>query len=341
MLTTHWRSVWVALLAGIFCLTAVFGNLSAQQSPKQAAQPPSKKGPPAGAKTKLAPAPKWDRSVLETFFSDARERLGSGPPPGTGATGGATEPAAPAETQTAPTAGSASGGAHWSALVSAAAIEDEVKSSVQPVAAVVQTPTGFKGGGYKTAREEFSMLAVLFGVIGQYDGNIRFQKDAAILRSLFGRAGMNCKVGTDNSFEEAKHRSQDLAEVVRGGTVEQRPAEAEFKWPDIVNRAPLMKRMEKSLRDRLSPWTSNASEFNKNRGAIQNEAQLLAMICEVIKSEGYEYADDANYRKYVDTLQQQCLEIVEATKSQDPKRGQSAAALLNKTCDACHADFKS
>lgn len=345
MFTTKLRTIWVALLAGIFCFTLVLRDLWAQQASKKtggsqatATPSPSKKTPAGRAGSKLAPPPKWDRAVLETFFSDARERLGPGPAPGSGTSSVASETAGPTTPKpTTPT----TGGAHWSALVSAAAIEDEVKSRVQPVAAAVQTPTGFKGGGYRAAREEFSMLAVLFGVIGQYDGNIRFQKDAAILRSLFGRAGMNCKVGTDNSFEEAKHRSQDLAEVVRGGAVEQRPAETEFKWNEVVNRAPLMKRMEKSLRERLGPWTSNAAEFTKNRGAILNEAQLLAMLCEVIKSEGYEYADDANYRKYVDDLQQQCLEIIEATKSQDAKRGQSAAALLNKTCDACHADFRS
>jgi hypothetical protein len=344
MFTTKLRTVWVALLAGIFCLTVAWSDSPAKQAaPKPgraAAQPPAKSTPAGRRPTKLAPPPKWDRAVLETFFSDARQRLGAGPPPGAKSSGGATETASPTPTQPSPPT-TGSGGVHWSALVSATAIEDEVKSRVQPVAAAVQSPTGFKGGGYRAAREEFSMLAVMFGVIGQYDGNIRFQKDAAILRSLFGRAGMNCKVGTDNSFEEAKHRSQDLAEVVRGGAVEQRPAEADFRWAEVVNRAPLMKRMEKSLRERLSPWTSNASEFAKHRGAIQNEAQLLAMLCEVIKSEGYEYADDANYKKYIDELQQQCLEIVEATKSQDAKRGQSAAALLNKTCDACHADFRS
>ncbi|HEY2841522.1 MAG TPA: hypothetical protein VGJ26_20350 [Pirellulales bacterium] len=336
MLTTKLRTVWVALMACIFCLAIILSDLPAQQT----AQPPAKRAPTGRAPSKLASPPKWDRAVLETFFSDARERLGAGPPPGQAVASGATETASPATPQPAPTAPSTGGGAHWSALVSATAIEDEVKSQVQSVAAAVQSPTGFKGGGYREAREEFSMLAVLFGVIGQYDGNIRFQKDAAILRSLFGRAGMNCKVGTDNSFEEAKHRSQDLAEVVRGGAVEQRPAEAEFKWPEVVNRPPLMKRMQKA-KDKLNAWTSSGSEFGKNRAAIQHEAQLLAMICEVIKNEGYEYADDANYRRYVDELQQHCLDIVEATKSQDTKRGQSGAALLNKTCDACHSDFKS
>ncbi|MBI2826079.1 MAG: cytochrome c [Planctomycetia bacterium] len=333
----------------IGCLMSA-AQAAADPAPRRAAARPK-----AG---KLAPPPKWDRAVLETFFTDAREHLGPGPAPGSAATvtstGGAggtpatsgtatdaaadTTPPVTLDPAAAPADGSSG---RWSALVAPATLEDEVKAQVRPVAAAVQTPTAFKGGGYKAAREEFSLLAVLFGVIGQYDGDVRFKRDAVNLRSLFGRSGFNCKVGTDNSFAEAKQRSQDLAEVVRGGSIEDRKADAEFRWPETVNRPPLMKRMELSLRERLGPWTSNQNEFNKNRGGIIHEAQLLAVLAEVIKADGYEYADDATYREYVETLQQLSLEVVEAAKSNDFSKAQSAAGQINKRCDACHGDFRS
>ncbi len=226
-------------------------------------------------------------------------------------------------------------------MISASTLEDEVKAQVQPLAAAVQTPTGFKGGAYKIAREDFSLLAVLFGVIGQYDGQVRWQKDAPSLRDLFGRAGFNCKVGTDNSFNEAKARSQDLADLIRGNSPEVRNANSDFLWPDVANRPPLMKRMELSLRERLGPWTAGKGDFTKNRDAIIHEAELLLVLARVIKSEGYEYADDSSYRAYVDALEEQCQEIVAATKQEDLSRAQSAASQMNKTCDACHGDFRS
>jgi hypothetical protein len=296
--------------------------------------------------SKLARPPKWDRAVLETFFTDARERLGPSPVPGqTAAATALAADATPSATSAIPlppaTAQGAPSGSHWSRLISATSVEDEVKAQVQPLSAVVQTPTGFKGGGYKTAREDFSLLAVLFGVIGQYDGEVRWQKDAANLRTLFARAGFNCKVGTDNSFNEAKARSQDLTELVRGGTIEARPAENDFTWPEVVNRPPLMKRMERSLRERLGPWTGGRADFTKNREAVIHEAQLLAVLTQVIKSEGYEYADDSTYREYVDQLQRQCLDLIEAAKNGELPAAQSAASQLNKTCDACHGDFRS
>lgn len=180
----------------------------------------------------------------------------------------------------------------------------------------------------------------MFAVIGEYDGQIRWQAEAPSLRDLFARAGFNCKAATDSSFSEAKRRSQDLAELVRGGAVETRPAEAEFEWPAIANRPPLMKRMEQSLRERLDPWTASDRDFTKNRASIEHEAQLLALLARAIKSSGYEYADDESYRKYVDELEQHCLALIDACKNSALPQAQSATGALNKTCDACHGEYR-
>ena len=122
---------------------------------------------------------------------------------------------------------------------------------------------------------------------------MRWQKEAASLRDLFGRAGFNCKVGTDNSFNEAKLRSQDLSGPDSRQHARSSQRQRDFTWPEIANRPPLMKRMERSLRERLGPWTSGKGDFTKNRDAIIHEAECLLVLARVIKSEGYEYADDA------------------------------------------------
>ncbi len=301
------------------------------------AQAPSRAKP--RRTTKLADPPKWDRAVLETFFPDARAKLGPGPAPGAVAEqseGGAAAPVAETRAAAAPT-----GAAGWATVIAATTLEDEIKAQAQPLAAAVQTPTGFKGGGYKVAREDLTLLAVLFGVIAEYDGTVRWQKEAASLRDLFGRAGFNCKVGTDASFNEAKVRSQDLTDLIRGGTVETRPAESGATWPEVANRPPLMKRMEVSLRDRIGPWTAAQADFKKNQNALIHEAELLLALCRVIKSDGYEYADDTSYREYVDALERQCGEIITAAKNGELQQAQSAASQMNKTCDACHGDFRS
>jgi hypothetical protein len=322
------------------CLTIV--ALAAANQPALAQTAPRAK--PARRAVKLAPAPTWDRAVLETFFTDARQKLGPGPAPGEAELPpDSNATSSPTAISTGPAASSdqATSGAKWSTVISSSTLEDEVKAQVQPLATAVQTPTGFKGGAYKAAREDFTLLAVLFGVIGQYDGQVRWQKEAGSLRDLFGRAGFNCKVGTDNSYSEAKLRSQDLSDLIRGNSPEARNANSDFTWPDVANRPPLMKRMERSLRERLAPWTAGKGDFTKNRDAIIHEAELLLVLARVIKAEGYEYADDSSYRGYVDALEQQCQEILSAARQGDLQRAQSATSQMNKTCDACHGDFRS
>ena len=297
----------------------------------------------ARAKVSVVAPPKWDQSTLDAFYSDAREHLGPGPAP----TGAAASPVASPGPGATPAVGQPAqqndvhAGPQWSKLISPGSLEDEVKAKLQTLVAAIATPTAFKGGGYKAAREDFSVLAAVFGVIAQYDGPVRWRKDAVGLRAAYARAGVNCKVGTDNSFQEAKLRGQDLTELVRGGNVPVATADAEAKWSDVSNRQPLMKRMELAQRERLGPWTANAGEFGRNRDAIVREAQMLAMIAEVIKDQSYEYADDSTYRAYVDELQQHSLEIIEATKGNDFPKAQAASSGVNKACASCHGDFRS
>ena len=306
------------------------------------AQPRSGAGRPR-AKASLVPPPKWDRSTLDTFYSDARDHLGAGPAPTGIAASPIAEPgrsATPAEGQP-PRQNKSSTGTQWSKFISPGSLEDEVKAKVQTLAAAITTPTAFKAGGHKAAREDFSVLAAVFGVIAQYDGQVRWQKDAVGLRAAFARAGFNCKVGTDNSFKEAKLRGEDLADLVGGGNVSVATADAEAKWSEVSNRAPLMKRMELAQRERLGPWTASTAEFARNRDAVLREAQMLAMIAEVIKDPSYEFADDSTYRAYVDELQRHCLEMIEAAKNNDFPKAQAAASRANKACANCHGDFRS
>ncbi|HEX5443900.1 MAG TPA: hypothetical protein VFW87_08740 [Pirellulales bacterium] len=293
---------------------------------------------------KTAPPPKFDQETIETFFTDARSKLGPGQPGGAAvASNASSTPDAGGEEGGAGPADS-SGGFAWSKLISASALEDEIKAQLTPVAEATKTPSEFKGGGNHKDRVYFTELAMLFGVIAQYDGDVRssWKRDALALRDLFKRAGVNCKVGTDNSFKEAKQRSEDLSQLVSGGKVELPKPDPDVKWADVANRPPLMERMGKEGFDpRIKAWTADKGEFSKNRQALANEAQLVAVIARLIQDESYEYADDEGYLGFAKELERQATEIVESIKADSFERAQTAAGQLNKACSSCHADYRS
>jgi hypothetical protein len=298
--------------------------------------------PPAEAKAGkqgVQPAPKFDAEVLQLFATDARTKLGPGEP------GGVRAPAAATAGAAAPAAAGNNdlfeGGFTWSKLISPDSLEAEVKGQVPVTAEAVKTMTGFKGKGREQAQTSFTVLAMLFGVIAQFDGDVRWKKDAAGLEKSFSQAGFNCKTSSDAAYKGSQKCSQDLSELVRGGTVDLPKGDASVPWSDLLNRPALMRRMEEArVGGNVSKWLSTKGEFKKNKDALLREAQMLAVISEVIKSKGFESGDDDAYQKYATALQAQCLVMIEAIHTDQQDKAQSTFAQISKACDACHGDFK-
>lgn len=287
---------------------------------------------------KTARPPQFKDDEVSTFFDDALKQLGPGRP-GAAAVAAAIPQKAGAASEGSD--GAATSDAAWSKLISASTIEDEIKAQAGPLAEVTKTPSVFKGGGNQPARMHFTEVAMLFGVIAQYDGDVRWKKDALGLRDIYKRAGGNCKVGADNSYKEAKQRSDDLGQLISGGKIDLPKPDPDAKWADIANRPPLMARMGKEGYDpKIKAWTSDKGEFSKNRNALLEEAQIVAVIAHLIQDPSYEYGDDETYVEYAKELEKAALEIVEAVKGDSLQRAQAAAGQLNKACGTCHEGYR-
>ena len=253
---------------------------------------------------KRALPPKWDDRVRDAFFSDARsmlegERPNFGDRPGAGATV-SNVPGGPADSGSA----SGDGGFAWSKIISADTLQDEIKGLQNEVKDNVKNPSDFKGNLFKRARDDFSILATSFAVIGQYDGDVRWKDQAVTARDLFGQSGVNCKVATDQSFNDARQRAEDLATLIRGDSLPAKAnAEPKPNWAKLVNRPPLMHRLDLAETGRLAPWTANAGEFNKHLDGVLHEAEIVAMIAQVIQQEGFDYTDDKSYLGFARDMQ--------------------------------------
>jgi cytochrome c556 len=288
----------------------------------------------AAGPARRARPPKFAKSIEDAFFPDAREKL-SGPRPAAAPSGQApiaSQPAASASPTSA---------AGWSKWIGAEVMEDEIKAQQLKLAAAVQNPNTFKGGDYLKARESLSVLAAMFAIVADYDGPVRWQRQAAGLRDLVARAGFNCKVGTDASFKEAKMRADDLLLLVRGGSVEVPTAAAQSSWSKVADRQPLMKRLEQAQQQTVDPLAASSSEFEQRADRLAQEAQLIAALAEVIAQEGYEFADDETYLEYAKAMQAQALSLRDAATRQDYRQARQSAGELGKTCNNCHEGYRS
>ncbi len=285
--------------------------------------------------------PRWNDDIKSIFPEDAAKELkGTRPNFASGGAAPGTN-AVPTNSTDGGSPPAAGGSVVWSKIIEPDNLLAEIKSYQIPVAEDVKSLSEFKGGGYKKSRVSYSTLGLMFAIIAEYDTDIRFKKDALGARELFGRAGTNLKVGTDQTFNEAKARSEDIAALVRGDTIQTPPnIEPKVKWQEkVANRPPLMARLNLAREDRLNKTLSDAATFAKNNDTVLQEAQVIAAIAAAIQREGYGSADDDTYLEYARDMQKSATEISNAAKSKNYDAARAAFGALKQKCDECHAAY--
>ncbi|WP_425615506.1 hypothetical protein NA78x_005427 [Anatilimnocola sp. NA78] len=293
-----------------------------------------------------AQPPKFDKPD-STYFADAFKEGLSGERPGnlgqaaiavapSGNSGGAT---------TAPAAGPGGvAGSGWAAIISPATLEDTIKSLKLQIDTGVTTPSDFAGKGYKAARRDFSVMAMTFAIIGEYEGDVRWKKDAPAARDAFAQTANNAKVGTTGVYNEAKKRKEELQDLIGGSNpFEGKTAEAKAAWANagVCGRTPLMQYLENVWEPRLKPALSDKGQFTANIAKVSQDAELFAAIGAVLAKEGMEDADASEYTAFCDRLKNASLEIIEACKTKDFDKASKAATEIGKSCAECHENYRS
>ncbi|MEQ1829466.1 MAG: cytochrome c, partial [Pirellula sp.] len=235
-------------------------------------------------------------------------------------------------------AGAATGKAIWKNLVSDATIEDLVKESKSRLDSLITSPAKFAGGGVTGARREFTLLASLMAVISQYPEEIRWQPSASYAQRIFARVALNCKVGTQAVFNEAKLRQQDLQNLLKGtkltGNAE------EVSWADTADRGPTMLIMEWALRDNLAPSVNADKKFRENSEEVLKYAELISMLGNILVQQGMSDADDEQYAQFAATMIQAAQDVSKAARTNDPELARTAAGRLDQACGKCHETYK-
>jgi hypothetical protein len=329
MLRSLVRFIVVCLAVAVCATTALVFAQTKGKRPVRRAEPPQ-----------IEPRP-------ELFFPDAfAEALsGSRPanlsqPAAVAANGSSTSPApavgAPAASDASP---SASG---WSAIISGATIEDAIKAFKLQVDADVTTPSHYAGKGFKAARRDFSMLAMLFAIAGEYDGEVRWKKDAPAARDVLARTAANSKVGSQQVFNEAKLRKQELQDLVGGQSpFGGKEAEVKANWANVCDRPPLMQHLELIFEPRVKAAVASESAFKSNLDKLLHDAEIIAAIGAVLAKEGMMDADSDEYKAFCEVLKTSGREIVEACKNKNYEAAGAAVSAIGKSCNDCHESYRS
>ncbi len=272
------------------------------------------------------------------FFDDVFSILVGNRPT---ASSGRQDPGRPvAPTPDSPPDAGPTDGVLWSKMISATTLEDEIKTLKLDLDKLITTPSAFAGRGYKPARQSFSLLAMLFAIIDQYDGDVRWKSNAAVARDMFSRTAANLKAGGSiQVYNEAKQRKLDLDDLVRGSRL-QGSGEEDKSWESIVDRSPLMQLLESRFETNLKQWTNSKSEFNKQTESVRHEAELVVAIAEVLMAEEMDDAADDEYREFAELLKDGGQSVVQAVKSQDETLAVKGVTDISRSCVDCHDNYR-
>jgi hypothetical protein len=227
----------------------------------------------------------------------------------------------------------------WSKFVDRTVIEDEVKRLQIELDQLVTTPNKYKSDNIK-ARIAFSMLAMLFGVIEKYDGEIRWKKDAPHARLALARAAANARTGSEQAYQNAKIQKTNLQQLVRGDNFPTDAKLTEWDWSANIDRGAIMEILDVRFLEKVKPMTANQADFRTNAEEVLHQASLIAMMGEILSRPEMDDADEDEYAKLAKSMANAASQIVQGTRVNDFGLVEKGVNAVGKSCSNCHDEWR-
>lgn len=286
------------------------------------------------------PVKKDDSIYFKNVFKDAL--VGKRPEPAVGggnaqskmtksSGGGAKQPAE------IPSDGTGLG---WSKIISAELLQAEIKKQANLLSQNVTSPGKFKGGGNRDVRQITTMIALVFGVIAEYDGEVKYKEFAAGARDAYAQCAQSATTTSTQAFNQAKIRKEDIQRILSGAAYEPpvKPSE-DFEWSSVADVSEMMKRLGVAYREKIKPWVGSESSYKSNIDDLMQEAAMVAVIGEVIQKESMDNADNDDYKEFAAKLKNGALMILNSKGSMDLEMATRGASMIDQSCVECHGEY--
>ena len=232
----------------------------------------------------------------------------------------------------------------WSLLIAASTLTDEIKNAELTLRKITATQTAYSRS-VSSAIDSFSLVAVAFGLIAVHDdreGDIRssWKQQAAGLRDRFARAASACDREGSKAYDAARAGADDLAALIRGEPITAESDESPpFKWSQLCDRAVLMRRIDKADKA-LTTGTATAESMEAALEQLQREAEMIAVLGELIVQKEFIDWDDDAYRKFASTMRDEAEKCRRALSEKKTDSARLAAKSIKQSCSTCHDEYR-
>lgn len=288
-----------------------------------------------------------DGIPLDVFFDRplevANDQRTGGTTPAIAATTPDTTAAATTEPAGDPPADSKSDDVSWPDLITAEAINDEVRFLRNEMQSRLTNM-----GSYKKAVLELpvfgSAIAFVAEIAARHDGDISWKENAKYIRVLGAKIAEVTSSSTAqsrNSFDEVNNAYLTINEILNNNTPAELP-EADDDSGDFSEFADmfyLMKRMERG-QQWMQTNAGSESGFNDKAPTLARELAVMVILTQAYYSEGYGYADDEEFVGYLNKLRDAGTGMLKALEEKDFAKYDELRSAASQQCTQCHSVFK-
>lgn len=231
-------------------------------------------------------------------------------------------------------------GSQWSKIASRDVIEDEIKSLHQELQSSITTPSGFNSK-FREVRQKLEMLSMLFGVIHEYDQEIRWKKYAGSFQLTLAETSLKIRTPNRPTFQAARATKDDLGELIRGGGVTVKDdLPTRLSWPKVVQRTPIMIQLEEIVGNVLKPAIANEEDFNDRQNELMRNASLVAVMARALTLDGMDDADDDSYVEFAEKMGAVSRQLLLSVRDGEYESSAAAVNKIEQSCADCHEEWR-
>lgn len=257
------------------------------------------------------------------------------PPPAT------AQPASETPMTAAPAEPPPAAGGGWEMLITADDIQAEVKSIRLQMKESLGSVSKYNGVYRTVIARSMSVLSGLAEIVAEQPLTLSWKPNAKYIRDMAGEVQAKASGLGNEPYAATQAAWEELDAFLDGNKPAKLPESPEtLPLPTVVKRSSAMQRMEEAVNELKSSFGS-AEAIKKDPEKAAHLAAVLATFSKIIGMDGYDSADDDEYKAFVQALMKSNAELQAAVKTADFTAFSDSLSRVNKTCNECHsAGFK-
>jgi len=245
----------------------------------------------------------------------------------------------PASAPNPPSVISDAGDDSWGALISATALDEEVKSIRNFMNENLPT-VGTFNSSMLMLPPKAATLAALAEVAAKHSDAVSWKDDAAYIRDLAKK--MNSSTLERGAKDQKRllglfESVSDILNRSRPAGLEEPPATDSFA--EAAEMRLLMMRMDEAEK-RMRTEAGTEGAMNSRKSMIEHEASMMAVMAKIVTLPGYGYEDDAEFKGFANEIVKSAQSIRDSAESNDFATYEGALSKISTTCQNCHSKYK-